>query len=121
MSGRVERYDDALQMTHPDYIVAPAQRDELPMLEPVYPLTAGLSGKVLQKASRQALDRLRAVPEWQEPQWLKAARLAGLRRGAAAPAPADRRSRRVAGRAALAAARLRRAAGRPAGARRWCA
>ena len=42
------------------------------MLEPVYPLTAGLSGKIMQKASRQALDRLRAVPEWQEPQWLKA-------------------------------------------------
>ena len=72
VSGRVERYGETLQMSHPDYIVAPAQRDELPMLEPVYPLTAGLSGKIMQKASRQALDRLRAVPEWQEPQWLKA-------------------------------------------------
>ena len=45
------------------------------------------------------------------------ARLAGLRRGAAAPAPADRCSRRVAGRAALATARLRRAACGPARAR----
>jgi ATP-dependent DNA helicase RecG len=72
VSGRVERYNDAMQMTHPDYIVAPEARDELPMLEPVYPLTAGLSGKVVQKATRQALDRLRPSPEWQDPTWLKA-------------------------------------------------
>ena len=72
VSGRVERYGESLQMSHPDYIVAPAQRDELPLLEPVYPLTAGLSGKIVQKASRQALERLRAVPEWQEAAWLKA-------------------------------------------------
>ena len=72
VSGRVERYGETLQMSHPDYIVAPAQRDELPLLEPVYPLTAGLSGKIVQKASRQALERLGAVPEWQDAQWLKA-------------------------------------------------
>ncbi len=72
VSGRIERYNDTLQMSHPDYIVAPEARDELPMLEPVYPLTAGLSGKVVQKATRQALDRVRVVPEWQDASWLKA-------------------------------------------------
>jgi ATP-dependent DNA helicase RecG len=41
------------------------------MLEPVYPLTAGLSGKILLKACRQALDRVAALPEWQEAAWLK--------------------------------------------------
>ena len=71
VSGRIERYVDTLQMQHPDYIVAPEARDELPMLEPVYPLTAGLSGKVVQKATRQALERLRPVPEWQDAAWLK--------------------------------------------------
>lgn len=71
VSGRVERYADALTMPHPDYIVAPEARDELPLLEPVYPLTAGLSGKVVQKATRQALERLREVPEWQDAAWLK--------------------------------------------------
>jgi ATP-dependent DNA helicase RecG len=70
VSGRIERYNDALQMTHPDYIVAPEARAELPYLEPVYPLTAGLSGKVLGKAVRQALERVSAMPEWQEPAWL---------------------------------------------------
>jgi ATP-dependent DNA helicase RecG len=72
ISGRIERYNDVLQMTHPDYIVAPGNRDDLPLLEPVYPLTAGLSSKVLIKAARQALERLPDVPEWQPPAWLAA-------------------------------------------------
>ncbi len=70
ISGRIERYGDKLQMAHPDYIVPPDARDDLPMLEPVYPLTAGLSGKVLTKAARQALERVPEVEEWQDPQWL---------------------------------------------------
>jgi ATP-dependent DNA helicase RecG len=70
VSGRVEVYNDRKQMPHPDYIVAPEARAELPMLEPVYPLTAGLSGKVLLKAMRGALERVPELPEWQEPTWL---------------------------------------------------
>lgn len=80
ISGRVERYNDMLQMTHPDYIVAPERRQDLPFLEPVYPLTAGLSGKVLNKASREALSKVPEVPEWQHPDWLK-------RKGAETMAP----------------------------------
>ena len=71
VSGRVERYGDTLQMAHPDYIVAPESRGDLPLLEPVYPLTAGLSGKALLKASRQALERAPDLAEWQNPTWLK--------------------------------------------------
>lgn len=72
VSGRIERYGEVLQMAHPDYIVSPDARDDLPMLEPVYPLTAGLSGKIMVKAARQAIDRVPDVPEWQEPRWLEA-------------------------------------------------
>jgi ATP-dependent DNA helicase RecG len=72
VSGRIEQYGETLQMVHPDYIVAPEARAELPLLEPVYGLTAGLSGKVLSKAVRQALARVPELPEWQEPQWLSA-------------------------------------------------
>jgi len=70
VSGRIESYNDKKQMTHPDYIVAPEARADLPMLEPVYPLTAGLSGKVLLKASRQATARFPELPEWQDAAWL---------------------------------------------------
>jgi ATP-dependent DNA helicase RecG len=72
VSGRVERYGEILQMLHPDYIVAPEARGDLPMLEPVYPLTAGLSGKILFKAARQAVERVPDMPEWQDAAWLKA-------------------------------------------------
>src|SRR5512145_617069 len=65
VSGRIESYNDRKQMAHPDYIVAPEARAELPLLEPVYPLTAGLSGKVLLKAVGGALERVPDVPEWQ--------------------------------------------------------
>jgi ATP-dependent DNA helicase RecG len=41
------------------------------MLEPVYPLTAGLSGKVLLRAARQGLERIPQLPEWQDPAWLE--------------------------------------------------
>ncbi|HEX2842785.1 ATP-dependent DNA helicase RecG [Hyphomicrobium sp.] len=71
VSGRVERYGETLQMAHPDYIVSPDHRADLPLLEPVYPLTGGLSGKILLKAERQALHRAPPLPEWQEPAWLK--------------------------------------------------
>ena len=70
ISGRIESYNDKKQMTHPDYIVAPEARADLPLLEPVYPLTAGLSGKVLLKAGRQALERVPDLPEWQDAAWL---------------------------------------------------
>ncbi|NOT70874.1 MAG: ATP-dependent DNA helicase RecG [Hyphomicrobium sp.] len=72
VSGRVERYGETLQMAHPDYIVPPERRGDLPMLEPVYPLTAGLSGKILFKATRQAVDRVPDMAEWQDAAWLKA-------------------------------------------------
>ncbi|MEO1544071.1 MAG: DEAD/DEAH box helicase, partial [Pseudomonadota bacterium] len=71
VSGRVEEYKDGLQMTHPDYIVALDARDSLPLLEPVYGLTAGLSGKVLVKATRQAVERVPVLPEWQQAAWLE--------------------------------------------------
>ena len=71
ISGRVERYGETLQMAHPDYIVPPERRSDLPMLEPVYPLTAGLSGKVLLKATRQAVERVPDVVEWLDAAWLK--------------------------------------------------
>jgi ATP-dependent DNA helicase RecG len=70
VSGRVEKYGDTVQMVHPDYIVAPEARADLPGLEPVYGLTAGLSGKILSKLVRQALAAVPELPEWQEPTWL---------------------------------------------------
>ncbi|MEW5962016.1 MAG: OB-fold nucleic acid binding domain-containing protein, partial [Pseudomonadota bacterium] len=70
VSGRIERYGEVLQMAHPDYIVTPEARGDLPLLEPVYGLTAGLSSKILVKAARQGLERVPALAEWQQADWL---------------------------------------------------
>jgi len=71
VSGRLEEFSGRLQMPHPDHILSESDLDTLPLLEPVYPLTAGLSGKVAQKAAAQAVARLPDLPEWQDPAWLK--------------------------------------------------
>lgn len=72
VSGRIEFYQGAPQMTHPDHIVDLAESAGLPLLEPVYPLTAGLPLKSIQKAIRAALPLLPDLPEWQNGPWLKA-------------------------------------------------
>ncbi len=66
VSGRVERYGSRLQMTHPDYILAPAERGRLPGIEPVYPLTLGLTQKFLYRIIGEALAKLPDLPEWLE-------------------------------------------------------
>ncbi len=67
VSGRIERFRDEVQMTHPDYIVAPEELAALARIEPVYGLTAGLTPKVMGKAVRMALERAPDLPEWHDP------------------------------------------------------
>lgn len=70
VSGRIEDYQDERQMTHPDHIVSLENAEQIPAIEPVYPLTAGLTAKPLYRAVRAALDRVPDLPEWQETNWL---------------------------------------------------
>lgn len=81
VSGKVERFHDQLTMLHPDHILKPEEADTLPPVEPVYPLTAGLSPKTLRKAVLAALERAPELKEWisqslmlerQWPGWLEA-------------------------------------------------
>jgi ATP-dependent DNA helicase RecG len=71
ISGKVERYGSQLQMTHPD-LIAPAGEgdDALPEAEAVYPLTAGLTAKVMRRTVHAALGRAPELPEWQRPDLL---------------------------------------------------
>src|SRR5438128_5633158 len=70
VSGTVELYDGMLQMVHPDRVVAEADLAKLPLVEPVYPLTEGLSLNQLRRAADAALTRLPDLPEWQEASWV---------------------------------------------------
>ena len=70
VSGTVERFGGEVQITHPDHIGTLEELDKLQTVEPVYPLTAGLSLKVLGKALRAALDLAPELDEWQDPAFL---------------------------------------------------
>lgn len=67
VSGRIEWFNGAPQMVHPDHVVDPAEADKLPRIEPVYPLTEGVTGRILRKAAEAALQKLPELPEWQDP------------------------------------------------------
>lgn len=69
VSGKVELFDGLAQMVHPDHML----REEEPLpasFEPVYPLSAGLSQRMMAKAIIAALDRVPEVNEWIDPQLL---------------------------------------------------
>lgn len=70
ISGKCEVYNAELQMTHPDYVLAPEKADELPELETLYPLTAGLGQKMARKSINSALDKVLAEADlgnWLDP------------------------------------------------------
>jgi len=64
VSGRVEFYNGFPQIAHPDFVVTPEEAERLKAIEPVYPLTAGLTPRVVQRAVAAALERAPELPEW---------------------------------------------------------
>ena len=72
VSGRVERYGSEIQMVHPDHIAPLDERDSVQTVEPIYPLTAGVTLKPMTRAVRAALARAPALPEWIEPRLVAA-------------------------------------------------
>jgi ATP-dependent DNA helicase RecG len=70
VSGTAELYDGMLQMVHPDRVVDEAGFASLPLVEPVYPLTEGIALGNVRRAMDQALDKMPALPEWQDEAWV---------------------------------------------------
>jgi len=67
VSGRVEIFDGVAQMVHPDHVLEVSEAGEIPDYEPVYPLTAGVSQKLMAKAAISALARAPELAEWIDP------------------------------------------------------
>jgi ATP-dependent DNA helicase RecG len=70
VSGTISLYDGMMQMVHPDRVVAEHDFAQLPLIEPSYPLTEGITLNQLGKAMRVALSRVPQIAEWQEPSWV---------------------------------------------------
>ncbi|EUB95624.1 ATP-dependent DNA helicase RecG [Rhizobium sp. CF080] len=64
VSGKVDWFNGRPSMVHPDFIVKSSEAENLPLVEPVYPMTAGLTPKVLRKAIEGAVARLPDLAEW---------------------------------------------------------
>ncbi|MBP1850083.1 ATP-dependent DNA helicase RecG [Rhizobium halophytocola] len=64
VSGKVDWFNGRASMVHPDMMVKVSEAGDMPLTEPVYPLTAGLSPKTLRKAIETAVAALPDLPEW---------------------------------------------------------
>ena len=71
ISGKLEKFNNTLQMSHPDYIVAEQDITKLPKFETVYPLTAGISNKMINNYIAQGLNKLPDLPEWLDEEFIK--------------------------------------------------
>ncbi|MDJ0993996.1 MAG: ATP-dependent DNA helicase RecG [Dinoroseobacter sp.] len=83
VSGKVEVYDGVAQMAHPDHVVTSEDAEDLPAFEPVYPLTAGVAQKTMQKAVGGALALVTEMPEWIDPELVRRESWAGFNRALA--------------------------------------
>ena len=70
VAGKPERYGAELSIAHPDYMVPFERAGEIPLVEPVYPATAGLASRVLRKLALEALAKAPDLPEWQDAVWM---------------------------------------------------
>ncbi len=71
VSGKIERFGNELQITHPDHIGTLDELENMKRIEPVYPLTTGLGLKPLGKAVLAALDLAPDLGEWIDPNLLR--------------------------------------------------
>jgi len=70
ISGRTEKFDYRLQMTHPDIITTVDKLADVQKPEPVYPLTLGLTSRRIYKLVTEALEKTPELPEWIAPETL---------------------------------------------------
>ncbi|ASP51444.1 ATP-dependent DNA helicase RecG [Sinorhizobium meliloti] len=64
VSGKVDWFNRRASMVHPDYMVRAAESENMPLVEPVYGLTAGLTSRPLRKSIEAAVARVPDLPEW---------------------------------------------------------
>ncbi len=67
ISGKIELFDGVAQMVHPDHVLRPEEAGDLQPYEPLYPLCAGLTQRIVAKAVAATLVRTPAVAEWIDP------------------------------------------------------
>lgn len=71
VSGKITEWQGERQMSHPDFVMDPAKGEFPPPVEPIYPLTAGLTNKRVHASTKSAVDLIDdSLPEWIDPNLL---------------------------------------------------
>ncbi len=71
VSGKIDRFNGRVTIAHPEHMVSPAEAWRIPVIEPVWPLTAGLWPRQVASAVSQAIERLPDFSEWHDAPLLK--------------------------------------------------
>lgn len=71
VSGKVEPYNNRLQMVHPDHAGKPEDIASIAKIEPIYPMTQGLGPKQISKAIEAGLKFLPDLPDWMDAPLMK--------------------------------------------------
>ncbi len=66
ISGKLEYFNHCYQMSHPEYVVSPENFSHIAIHEPVYPLTYGVTNKMMCNIQKEAIKRLPVFKEWQK-------------------------------------------------------
>ncbi len=79
VSGLVEDFHGQRQITHPDYVEDAAHIARIPLVEPIYPLTAGITNRRLHGLIMQVLSHDLVFDEWLEPSLLTSRKWTDMR------------------------------------------
>ncbi len=71
ISGKLEIFNGKWQMNHPDYITTPEMFGVLKAIEPIYPLCAGVTNKMILKLRNEWIKNVPDLPEWQDKYFLE--------------------------------------------------
>jgi ATP-dependent DNA helicase RecG len=70
-SGKIGDFQGGRQIVHPDHVLGADKDDELPEVEPVYPMTANITPRQIRKFMSAALGGIPDLDEWIDPHLMK--------------------------------------------------
>ncbi|QCE33716.1 ATP-dependent DNA helicase RecG [Acetobacteraceae bacterium] len=66
LSGKLRFFKNKPIISNPDHLVLRSHKEIFPWIEPIWPLSAGLRPKIIEKALKSALRLTEKLPEWHD-------------------------------------------------------
>ena len=67
ISGKLELFDGIQQIVHPDYIIQISEKAQIKCFQAIYPLTAGITQKIMRRSLSSVFHLLPDLEEWIDP------------------------------------------------------